>query len=220
MNFLKQDSGFMGALNVLANLMFLNFYTLLFCLPIVTAGASLTAMHYVLQKMVRDEEGDIWQQFLRSFKLNFKQATILWVILVVIFGVLFVDWRIIRMQGDQFPGFVIILLYAAIAVIYLISLYIFPVLARYKNTIGGTVKTAFAMAAYGMSGFRTIICGLINLVPLVLLFLLGYAVVPVFLVFCFSGPAYARARIYRGLFDFYEAGGQLQINQEEQEETE
>ncbi len=218
MDIFHPDSKLMTALGVMANLMLLNILTLACCIPVITAGASLTAMHYVLLKVAKDEEGDIMQQFFRAFKLNFRQATILWIILLLVFAALFVDWRIIRMQGDQFPGIVIIALYAAIAVIYLISLYIFPVLARYKNTIGGTVKTAFAMAVYGISRLRTVICGLINLVPLFLLFLLGYAVVPVFLCFCFSGPGYFRAQIYRTIFDNYETGGQKQASEEENEE--
>ncbi len=204
-------------LGILANLMILNFLTLLLCLPVVTAGASLTAMHYVLQKLVRGEEGDIMEQYFRAFKMNFRQAMILWIIMLFVFAVLFVDWRIIRMQGDQFPGIVIILLYAAIVVIYLISLYVFPVLARYKNTIGGTLKTSFAMAAYGLSMFRTIICGIVNLVPLAILWVFGYSVIPVFLAFCFTGPGIVRARIYRGLFSSYEGAGQTAIEPAEEE---
>ncbi len=215
MDFLKPDSSFMSALGVLANLMILNFLTLLLCLPVVTAGASLTAMHYVLMKIVKEEEGDIIQQYFAAFKLNFKQATIIWIIMVAVFVVLFIDWRITRMQGDEFPGIVIILLYGAIAAIYLIALYVFPVLARYKNTIFGTFKTSFAMSVYGITMFRTFLCGLINLLPLGLLYLFGYAIFPVFLSFCFTGPGYLRARIYKSLFTAYEQSGQPQISQEE-----
>ena len=217
MNFLKPESKFMTMLGILANLMIVNFMTLLLCLPVVTAGASLTAMHYVLQKMVREEETDLVSMFFHSFKMNFKQATIIWFIMLAVSAVLFVDWRILRMQGDQFPGFVIILLYAAIAVIYLIFLYVFPVLSRYKNTIPGTFKTAFAMAAYGISMFRTFICGLVNVVPLAVLYIFGYPVIPLFLAFCFTGPAYVRAKIYKSLFDHYEQTGQSESAGQEEE---
>ena len=162
MDFLRPGSRFMNALGILANLMILNFLTLLLCLPLLTAGASLTAMHYVLLKIVKDEEPEIITEFFHSFKMNFKQATIIWIIMLAVYALLFVDWRIIRMQGDEFPGIVIILLYGAIAVIYMISLYVFPVLARYKNTIGGTFKTAFAMAVYGITMARTIICAIVQ----------------------------------------------------------
>ncbi|MBR2761587.1 MAG: YesL family protein [Solobacterium sp.] len=220
MDFLRPDSKFMTWLGLLANLMILNFITLFTCIPIITAGASLTAMHYVLQKIVREEDNDLIGQFFHSFKMNFKQATIIWVILVFVFAVLFVDWRILRMQGDEFPGFFIILMYGAIAIVYLISLYVFPVLARYKNTIGGTFKTSFALAVYGITMFRTFICGLVNLVPMAVLYIFGYPVIPVFLAFCFTGPGFVRARIYRTLFSSYEQAGQVETAETEEKNEE
>ena len=50
------DSPVMRFLGKVADLMILNLVTLLCCIPVVTIGASLTAMHYVLLKMVRNEE--------------------------------------------------------------------------------------------------------------------------------------------------------------------
>ena len=217
MDFLRPGSKFMDTLELLANLMLLNLLTLVCCIPVITAGASLTAMHYVLGKLVRDEEGDMIGQFFQSFKSNFVQATIIWIILLIVWTALFVDWRIIRMQGDQFPGIVIILLYGAIVIIYLISLYVFPVLSRYRNSIGGTFKTAFAMAVYGITMFRTFICGIVNLMPLAILYIFGYVVIPVFLAFCFTGPGYVRARIYRTLFTAYEAETENSESTEEKE---
>ena len=217
MDFLTPGSKFMESLELLANLMLLNLLTLVCCLPVITAGASLTAMHYVLGKLVRDEEGDLMGQFFQSFKENFVQATIIWIIMVIVWIALFVDWRIIRMQGDQFPGIVIILLYGAIAIIYLVSLYVFPVLSRYRNSIGGTFKTAFAMAVYGITMFRTFICGIVNLLPLAALYFFGYVIIPVFLAFCFTGPGYIRARIYKQLFSNYETETELKDSTEEKE---
>ena len=66
--FFDLDSPIMRTLNRLADLMWLNILTLLCCLPIITAGASLTAMHYVLLKMVRNEESYISRAFFKSFK--------------------------------------------------------------------------------------------------------------------------------------------------------
>ena len=91
MDIFQHDSKFMSALGVMANLMMLNFLTLLLCLPVITAGASLTAMHYVLLKIVKDEEGNIPEQFFRAFKMNFRQATIIWIGMVIIYAAMFVD---------------------------------------------------------------------------------------------------------------------------------
>jgi uncharacterized membrane protein YesL len=80
------DSPILRVLGTLADLCLLNIMTLLGCLPIITAGASITAMHYVMLKMVRNQEGYIWKDFWKSFKENFGQATAIWSILLVFIG--------------------------------------------------------------------------------------------------------------------------------------
>ena len=202
--FLQLDSPFMRFLGVMADLMILNILTLLLCIPVITAGAAFTAMHFVLLKIVRGEESYIARTFFRAFKENFRQATILWVGMLAIYGLLFVDWRILRMQGDEFPGILLILLVAALIVVYLISLYVFPVLSRYSNTLGGTVKTAFSMTVFGMLTLRTLAQGLLMFVPVLFLMAGGYSVDPIFLAFCFTAPGFLRAKMYSGLFRKYE----------------
>ena len=202
MNFLHVESPLMKKLGIMADLLILNLVTLVCCLPIVTAGAAFTAMHYVLLKIVRGEEGYVIKTFFRAFKENLLQGTILWIIMVVVYAALFVDWRILRMQGDEFPMFMNILLLAAVIIIYLISLYIFPILSRYQNTVLGTIKAALTMSVVGT--IRTIGSAIIYPLPYVILFFAGYPIVPIILCFCFTGPGYFRAKMYDGLFMTYE----------------
>ena len=204
MDFLKIDSPFMKFLGTMADLMILNMLTVLCCVPIVTAGASFTAMHYVLQKLVRGEENYVSRQFFHSFKENFVQSTIIWIGMVVVYGALFVDWRILRMQGDQFPGFLIILLYGAAVIIFLYTLYIFPVLARYKNTIRGILKLAFSMTIMGSITLRTLAAGILYIVPFAILLIYGWGSIPILLLMGFTVPGFFRAMVYRGLFNKYE----------------
>ena len=58
----------MRALSDLFTLLKLNLLTLLCCLPLVTAGAALTALHYCLMKMLDQEEGKIVPQYLGQFR--------------------------------------------------------------------------------------------------------------------------------------------------------
>ncbi len=192
----------MKKLGIMADLLILNLVTLVCCLPIVTAGAAFTAMHYVLLKIVRGEEGYVVKTFFRAFRENLLQGTILWIIMVVVYAALFVDWRILRMQGNEFPVFMNILLLAAVIIIYLISLYIFPILSRYQNTVPGTIKAALTMSVVGT--IRTIGSAIVYPIPYVILFFVGYPIVPIILCFCFTGPGYFRAKMYDGLFLTYE----------------
>ena len=69
------DSPLFSFLNKVADLILLNILTMICCLPIITIGASMTALHYVVLKMVRDEESYIVRSYFKSFRQNFKQAT-------------------------------------------------------------------------------------------------------------------------------------------------
>ena len=64
------DNPVMNALNKLADLIILNFLTMICCIPIFTIGASATALHYVALKIVRDEETYIIKGFFKSFRQN------------------------------------------------------------------------------------------------------------------------------------------------------
>ena len=68
------DNKFFTFMGRVADLCILNIICLICCIPIVTAGASITAMYYVTLKMVRNEEAYIVRSFFKSFKENIKQA--------------------------------------------------------------------------------------------------------------------------------------------------
>ena len=74
-HFFSMDNKFFTFMGRVADLCILNIICLICCIPIVTAGASITAMYYVTLKMVRNEEAYIVRSFFKSFKENFKQAT-------------------------------------------------------------------------------------------------------------------------------------------------
>lgn len=80
MKFFDLESPLMQVLNKVADLMILNLLTVLFCIPVITVGASLTAMHYVALKMARNEECYIARDFFKSFRMNLKQGTVIWLI--------------------------------------------------------------------------------------------------------------------------------------------
>ena len=201
---MQLDSPFMRFLGTIADLMILNFLTILCCIPVVTAGASFTAMHYVLTKIVRNEEGYIAKAFFKAFKQNLLQGIFLWIGMIGVGALLYMDWVILKSNSDKFPAALLILLYAAVLVIYLIALYVFPVLSRYHNTIRGTLKMSFSMAVFGIITLRTILNGVLFLAPFVVLWYGGWNSIPFLVVFCFTVPGYFRAMLYNGLFKKYE----------------
>lgn len=72
-------------------------------LPIITIGASSTAFYYAFNKTIREERGYAWEEYMHSFKSNFKQATKGWLVILAIIMVTFVDYRILTEFVEMIP---------------------------------------------------------------------------------------------------------------------
>ena len=108
--FFNLDNPVMAFMGKIADLIILNFIVILFSLPIFTIGASWTALYYVTLKMVRKEESYMFKDFWHSFKENFKQATIIWLLVLVVAAVFVGDFLIWRMLPDMIPQALMIVL--------------------------------------------------------------------------------------------------------------
>lgn len=143
----RMDSPLMRFLTKIADLMVLN---ILFCvtsIPLITIGASWTALYSVTLKMVRDEEGSVSRSYFRSFRQNFRQATLLWLGVLVVLTLLVLDIRVLNgMAGGTAPG----LLRVGVEILALLGImvlqYLFPSLARFEASLADTLKNACMMA--------------------------------------------------------------------------
>lgn len=132
----------------------LNILWMLCCLPIVTVGASTTALFYVALKIAKNEEGNITRVFFRSFRENFRQATLVWLILLGAGVILGIDGYIFyHMRFDSvlwtFGTAIFMVVLAAYAIILM---YIFPLMARFDNTLWAMLKNSL------MIGMRFLLC--------------------------------------------------------------
>ncbi len=197
MNIFSLDNPFMNLMGKVADLIWLNILALFCCIPLVTAGASLTALHYMALKIVRNEECYITKGFFKSFKENFKQATIIWLLILLLLLVLVGDFYIIFQSGIEFHMiFKVVLMVAAVLVVFTMT-FVFPVLAKFENNIKRTIRNAFVMSILQFP--KTILMILINLLPLVLC-VISLQMVPI-AVFCgLSVPACLSAMLYNKFF--------------------
>ncbi len=140
------DSPLMRFLGRMADLMILNLLFLATSIPVFTVGAGLTAMHYVALRMTSDEEGTIWKDYFRSFRQNFRQATIIWLILLLFALILWYDIRAVWGGTGVINTVVKVLSVVACAALAILLLYVFAVLAKFNNTVRGTMKNAVALA--------------------------------------------------------------------------
>ena len=142
-------------LGKLADLMILNILFLLCSIPIFTIGASLTGVYYVCLKIKEQEEGYIVRNFFKSFKQNFVQSTIIWLIMLVTGALIVADFVLLYRLRATSTGTVAVmwtLLLAvtiACSILYAIVLaYIFPLLSICSNTTPNMFKNAFLFGTH------------------------------------------------------------------------
>lgn len=199
-SFFSMDGVFFTVMDKVANILWLNVLFMICCIPVVTIGASTTAMFYVTLKMVRDEECYITKSFFRSFKQNFKQATGIWLLIMLITGIFTADFIILR-NSEMPAGKVMTVIVMAMAFILLfIMTYIFPVLAKFENTVKNTIKNALLMSIRHLPW--TILMILCTVIPYALCFFITW-MIPVMILFGGAGTAYVTSYIYRRIFDRY-----------------
>lgn len=213
MRFFDLDSPLMQVLNKVADLLWLNILTLICCIPIVTAGASLTAMHYMALKIVRNEECYITRGFFKSFKENFKQGTVIWLLFLLVALILGGDFYIMKNSGLQFNKIIQIVITAVGVLVTFTYVYVFPVLARFDNTVLRTIKNAFIMSILQFP--KTILMIICYLLPIIL-FAVSMRLIPIIFLFGLSAPAYLSAMLYNKFFKKLEA----QIEEAEAEHSE
>ena len=154
MKFLSYDSPFSQLLLKLCYSCYLNLLWLICCIPIVTIGASTTALYYTSLKIVRGEDQFLARMFFRSFRENFRQSTVLWLLLLAIGLVLAGDGYIayhLRAASTGGPAVMwtlILALVIAAAVAYVIVLlFVFPLVASVSNTNWAMLKNSFFIGA-------------------------------------------------------------------------
>ena len=143
---LDSDSPVILFLTRVFDLMLLNLLALLCAVPVLSAGAALTALYDCLLRMARQEEQAVLRTFFRSFQSNFRRGTALFWILVPLSAVLVVA----ILWASVLPGFCQIVVTAVLLVLLLsdlaLFLYAFPLLARYENTLPAVIHNALAIA--------------------------------------------------------------------------
>lgn len=172
--FFDMNNKFFAFMGKVADLIVLNLLFLVCCIPVVTIGASLTALFYVNLKVVRNEESYIVRSFFHSFKENFRQSTIMWLIMLAAGLLLYADYGLVKLLSGSTGMIVTYGLWIMTLVYFMISLYLYALQAKFYNPIKNTFRNALFMA--------------VKHLPYTLMMML-VIIIPVFITF-FSGNAY------------------------------
>ena len=155
MRFLSYDSKFGRFFLKLSYACCLNFLWLICSLPVFTIGASTTALYYTSFKIAKDEGSFITTMFFRSFRQNFKQATIIWLIMLATGLIIGVDAVVLFQLHNNTTGpaavvwtLLLAVIFACMVLYAIVLVHIFPLLSIASNTTANMFKNAFLIGTH------------------------------------------------------------------------
>ncbi len=141
------ENPLMQILTRACDLIIVNLLFIFSSIPIITIGAAICGMTKVCQAIVMGDERGIWKLYVSGFKDNFKQATVVWLATLVVAASLVCYWLLVVNFCRGVLATVLLIVMAVLAVIALsLVAYLFPLIARYENTLREHVKNAGILA--------------------------------------------------------------------------
>lgn len=161
------DGAVVQAMTKIADCICLSLLWLVSVIPIFTIGAANAALYYAMNRSVRRGESSILKNYWQGFRTNFRQGTALWLLLVLIFGLLiaacYCTWLLCA--AGYLPAFMFWGCLILTATVILWASFLFPYLARFRNTNRLILKNCIYIAIMNFPA------GLANLALLVAAFL-------------------------------------------------
>jgi len=208
------DSPLMRFLSRISELMIVNVLTIICCLPIITIGPALAAAHYTLLKMARDEYSYVAKTYFKGFKDNLKQGIQVTLLLILVVVVLWYDYFLVTESGFPFGNAIRIALIVVMVIVGMTAIYVFPVMAKFANTLGATIRNAAIMSVLQIH--KTVLMAILYIIP-VYVFAFMPKMFPILLMLGISVPMYLSVKLYNKFFLKIEAN--VWAEQQMSEET-
>lgn len=143
------ENKFWNFMGKVADVACMSILWLITSLPVITIGASTAAFYSFTLDAVQDEEGHVWQSYFSAFRQNFKKATILWLLQIILFVVmainLYAAWYFYLAKG--IIGLVFLsLAFSGMLVLVCTGLYMYPIVVSYDFSIKKVIMDSFIMA--------------------------------------------------------------------------
>lgn len=201
----RYDSPFVQWINRMGKLVFLNMLWLICCLPLLTAGASTVAMYRVAMDLAaRKEDVAVSERFLQAFRSNLKQATLVWLILLVPTLLVLLNLAML-LTGvlKAMPGLLAICILPAPPLLF-VHAYAYAYVATFEDK---PLRTLLNCAILSISNLpRTLLMVALNLLPLAIFLFateLFLRLLFVWLLFAFALIAYLNSKLLSRAFAPY-----------------
>lgn len=201
MKLFDYDGPLMSSLIYIGELILLNIVYVLCCVPIITIGAATAALYKVTLDQADGYSGAVLNRFFHAFKENFIKATLEWIVMILIGVLLIVDFQLITQVSFSLVH-VVEIVFIVVLFLYLPTMtFLFPIQARFENTVAKTLKNAVALGIAKLP--QSVLLIAMNYFPVILLVInitAFFYIIPFWFVIGFSATAQISAYILRRIF--------------------
>jgi len=182
----------MNAMEQILNMLYVGLLWLVFSVPVITAGAASSAAYYTMTKVVRGHRSYVFREFWSSFRSDFKQSTLLWLIWLVTALVIGLDMNIIKgLQqgagasaaagagtGSGLSAAFQIILAIVMAIISVLTVYALSYASRFSQKTGVIIRNSLLMSVRHLPSSLLILAVLAASAALLYCFGLFIVIVP------------------------------------------
>lgn len=195
----------------IADGLIVNILWVVFSLPIITAGAATTALYYTTYKVIQNDTGHLWKEYWQAFKTNFKQATLLWIIFLLVIAFLGFDCYFAYILSDVnlTLKWMTVALLILMAFLTMWSLYWFAYISHIDDPIKAVMKNTLIMCVSNLGKSLSLFAALAVCVAIIVILPLS----PVFLLVLPAVYMYFACRILKKVFNQYWDMGEIHYDQ-------
>lgn len=140
------DGNFYTYTGKIFDVILVSIYWLIGCIPVITIGASFSALYAAVTKSVRHDRDSVSRQFWHAYRQNLIPSIPLTLIYVGVIFLMFLNIGILDAKLRNMFGIFFIVLYALVIVFFIIAAcYAFPALSRFAMPSGWFIKLSFYM---------------------------------------------------------------------------
>lgn len=200
------ESKFIQFLATVFNLVILNLLWIFTSLPIITVGASTTAMYSVVFKYADNTDDAVIKPFFKAFASNFKQSTLVWLPVCLASALLVIDaYYLLGHANDAATPFLWVPFFVVLLVLMVTTAHVFPQIARYNVDTRTALHNTLLMSLLHLFSTAGVV-GL-NALPWILMIMLPEVVAYTgifWVMFGASAIAYFNAKVLLKMYKKHE----------------
>jgi len=202
-NLFRYDSKFWEILEEVTDIVILNFLFIICSIPIISIGASLSALYTVSLKKVNQEDISVSKEFIRSFRLNLKISTLAWLFILIVSSVLFLDFYISNLIYNEFIIIILKFTCTLVSILLLFNFtYLFPMISKFDNTLKNTIINSTIISVQHLP--YTVIMSILNLLWILFLLVNCYQYILFFyIIIGFGITSYINSIFLNKIFSKY-----------------